>query len=63
MKAEIQKRLILVLNESRIAKNYFKKKYKIKSLTKKNIPTYVSKLRLKSLEKNYFHILKLNRSK
>lgn len=63
MKAEIQKRLILVLNESRIAKNYFKKKYKIKSLTKKNIPRYVSKLRLKSLEKNYFHILKLNRSK
>ena len=63
MKAEIQKRLILVLNESRIAKNYFKKKYKINSLTKKNIPTYVSKLRLKSLEKNYFHILKLNRSK
>tara|TARA_B100001142_G_scaffold289291_1_gene305990 strand:+ start:1385 stop:1789 length:405 start_codon:yes stop_codon:yes gene_type:complete len=63
MKTEIHKRLILVLTESRTAKNYFKKKYKIRSLTKKNIPTYVSKLRLKSLEKIYFHILKLNRSK
>ena len=35
MKTEIHKRLILVLTESRTAKNYFKKKYKIRSLTKK----------------------------
>lgn len=63
MTNEIRKRLILVLNESKKAKYYFKKKHKIKSLTKKNIPTYVSKLNIKSLENNYYNIMKHIRSK
>ena len=63
MKQEIKKRLILVLKESRKAKNYFKNKYKINSLTTKNIPKHVSKLNTKSLENIYYNILKHNRSK